>query len=197
MHTQPHNIGTTSILILRWPDEGYTAKKQQNGIPTNPGVYASLSHAFHHSATQPLTACPQEPLRYLKEALMSPLLSCLPGASLSRLTILSPSSPKYIVSASPSLRANPSDSPAPTFHLVYALLQGGAYDLSQHSYWPAQSTFYPLIQWDRIKFLLVHILCLGWTQIHMYFVVWYFLLLSHGFQSFAFAIVCLALYIHF
>lgn len=147
-----------------------------------------------HSATQPLTAFPQEPLRYLMEILVSPLPSCLPGTSLSRLNILSPSSPEYMVSAFPSPKANPSDSPVPAFRLVYAPLQGGVYDLSQHSYWPAQSTSYPLIQWVRIK---VHILCLGLTQIHTYFVAWYFLLLSHGFQSFAFAIVCLALCIHF
>lgn len=157
---------------------------------------ASLSHACHHSATQPLTAFPQEPLGYVKETLMSPLPSCLSGASLSRLKMPNPSGPEYMVSASPSLRA--------LVILLYPRSTWSMPHFKRVSVTPPsiptgrlESTFYPLIQWVRIKFLLVHILCLGLTQIHMYFVAWYFLLLSHGSQSFAFAIVCLALYIHF
>lgn len=133
-------------------------------------------------------SCPSSPPAYLR------LL-------LSRLNILSPFIPKYMVSVSPSLEANAGDSPISTFHLVCAPLQGGAHNPAQHSCWLGQSTMgflspsfsEEIAVWNGMKFLLVYIWCLGLTQAHMYFFAWNFFLVLSCFPIYCLCTFCLEL----
>lgn len=192
--------GIISVFILQvtWP---CTCSELKAEWDSNKGTRAdTIFHSLHRNATLPPTAPPQEPLRYLKH-------SCSPFPPASFLAKPPQSlQPKVHNFCLPTTGANTGDSPVPMFHLVYASIQGGIEGCPQAS--PASllassedmGLLSRLLQaeiavQDGMKFLLVHILCLGLTQIHMYSIAWNFLWSSHVFQSFAFA--CLKLCIHF
>lgn len=157
IYTQPCGVGIINVLVLQMPWRRlYVEESSERGsnTPRYVWLYPTLSTLMAHWLSLLSLKSPGD-IGRKHSCPLSPLVSLriLFIGSTSWL-----SSPKYMISVSPSLGANTGDSPVPTFHLFYAPLQGGAHNPTRHFYRAVQSTIgllsvfpAPSVRWNKVS----------------------------------------------